>query len=118
MIETGTSAEAIGSRLRWAREQAGLSQGQAAERLGIHRPTVSQLEAGKRNVRADEIAVLATLYDVREDWIVRGADMNDVRSDPRFRIAARELARMKPEDLESILRLLSALKSRDEGHSD
>lgn len=114
MIESGTSAEAVGSRLRWAREQSGLSQGQVAERLGVHRPTISQLEAGRRHVRADEIAALARMYDVREEWIVRGIDMQDVRSDPRFTIAARELAKMKPEDLETILRLLSALKSRDE----
>lgn len=118
MIESGTSAEAVGSRLRWAREQAGLSQGQVAERIGVHRPTVSQLEAGKRNIRADEIASLAAMYDVREEWIVRGADVNDVRGDPRFTIAARELARLKTEDLETILRLLSALKSRDEGNGD
>lgn len=114
MIESGSTAEAIGSRLRWAREQAGLSQGQVASRLGVHRPTVSQLEAGTRNIRADEIAHLASMYDVREAWIVRGADANDVREDPRFQIAARELAKLKPGDLETILRLLSALKSRGE----
>lgn len=113
MIDTGTSPEAIGSRLRWAREQAGLSQGQVAERLGVHRPTISQLEAGKRHVRADEIASMSALYDVREEWIVRGADGADVRDDPRFTIAARELSKLRPEDLDSILRLLSALKGRD-----
>ena len=118
MMDSGTSAEAVGSRLRWAREQAGLSQGQVAGQLGVHRPTISQLEAGKRNVRADEIASLSRMYDVREEWIVSGTSTDDVRGDPRFAIAARELSKLKPEDLESILRLLSALKARDGGGSD
>ena len=118
MMDTGTSPEAVGSRLRWAREQAGLSQAQVAERLKVHRPTISQLEAGKRHVRADEIASLSTLYDVREDWIVRGSTTDEVRNDPRFAIAARELSKLKPDDLDTILRLLSALKSRDGGDGD
>ena len=45
----------IAGRLRLARETAGLSQGQAAKRLGLHRPTVSEIEAGRRRVTAEEV---------------------------------------------------------------
>ena len=36
----------VAERLRLAREQAGLSQGQVARLLGKHRPTISEIEAG------------------------------------------------------------------------
>jgi transcriptional regulator with XRE-family HTH domain len=108
-----SSPDSVGQRLRWAREQAGLSQGQVAKQFDLHRPTISQIEAGKRNVRPDEVAKFADLYDVREDWIISGVTSSDVTSDPRFKIAARELSKLKPEDLDVILSLLSALKSRD-----
>lgn len=107
-----TSPDAVGGRLRWARELAGLSQGQVAKLFGLHRPTISQIEAGKRNVRPDEIARFAVLYDVREDWIVSGSISTHIIEDPRFKIAARELSKLKAEDLDTILRLLTALKAR------
>ncbi len=117
MSSAQSAPEAVGERLRWAREQAGLSQGQVARQLDLHRPTVSQIEAGKRNVRPDEIVQFAELYDVREDWIVSGATSEDVTEDPRFKIAARELAKLRTEDLDAILTLLTALKSRQESSS-
>ena len=43
----------IAHRLRMAREMAGLSQGQVAKELGWHRPTVSEIEAGRRRVSAE-----------------------------------------------------------------
>lgn len=113
MSFAGPSPEAVGARLRWAREQAGLSQSQVAKLLNLHRPTISQIEAGKRNVRTAEIATLAELYDVRETWIVSGSSRSDVMDDPRIQIAARELAKLGQDDLDNIFRLLTALKARD-----
>ena len=49
------SKKEIASRLRWAREQAGLSQGQVAQRMGVHRPTISQIESAERNIRIEEL---------------------------------------------------------------
>ncbi|HUL51865.1 MAG TPA: helix-turn-helix transcriptional regulator, partial [Opitutaceae bacterium] len=65
---------AIGARLRLAREQAGLSQGQAAIKLNLHRPTVSEIEAGRRRVAADELATFARLYKVSLSWLVGSAE--------------------------------------------
>ena len=67
-----TNSAAIGERLRWAREQAGLTQTQIARLLNYHRPTISQIEAGQRVVRPDEIARFASLYGVEETWIIHG----------------------------------------------
>jgi transcriptional regulator with XRE-family HTH domain len=52
----------LGRRLREAREYLGLSQEQVADHLGIPRPSVSTIEAGKRRISFLELKRLATLY--------------------------------------------------------
>jgi transcriptional regulator with XRE-family HTH domain len=106
---------AIGARLRLAREQAGLSQGQVAAKLNLHRPTVSEIEAGRRRVAADELAMLAKLYKVSVSWLVRGADE---KRDPRrekAELAARTLVKLKEHDLNLVLNLLASLRQRKDG---
>ena len=49
----------IGARLRQARELAGLSQGQVAKLMSLHRPAVSEMEAGRRRVSAEELKQMA-----------------------------------------------------------
>jgi transcriptional regulator with XRE-family HTH domain len=104
----------IGARLRWAREQAGLSQGQVAKLLKVHRPTISQIESGERLVKADEVTQFADLYDVQDDWILRGDEVFGKLADPRVELAARELRKLTSEDLDTILRLVKALKTSRE----
>jgi len=98
------------SRLRWARENAGLSQGQAAKMLGFHRPTISQIEAGQRAVKVEELNKFAELYDVKEDWLLSG-DVS-FSKDPTIELAARELSKLKKDDLEKILKLIQAVRTR------
>lgn len=54
--------ENLAQRLRMARTNVGLSQDEVAAELGVARPTVSQIEAGKRSVSSIELARLAGLY--------------------------------------------------------
>lgn len=103
----------IGSRLRAARKQAGLSQGQVARMLGKHRPSISEAEAGNRRVPAEELAELSRLYGVSSAWLT-GEDRQDVVSDVRVELAARELAKFKPEDLDRLLQLLATLRTTEE----
>lgn len=56
------SWEALGARVRAAREAAGFSQEAAADVLGVSRPTVSQIEAGKTRIDSLTLRQLATLY--------------------------------------------------------
>jgi transcriptional regulator with XRE-family HTH domain len=72
--------EVIRSRLCAARRRAGLSQGEAARLLNMHRPTISEIEAGNRNVSAEELARFAELYDVGIEWIF-GVDADDGSAD-------------------------------------
>jgi transcriptional regulator with XRE-family HTH domain len=101
---------AIGLRLRAAREMAGLSQGQVARLLHLHRPTVTEVEAGRRRLPAEELADFARIYGVTTTWLTSAQAEDQDPLDARLELAARELQKLKPQDLERVLRLLSALR--------
>lgn len=101
----------IAERLKEARKLAGLSQGHVAKMLGLHRPSVSEMEAGNRRVSADELARLAEIYDVSVAWLLGEAPEILDAQDPRLELAARELSKLKPDDLERLLKLLAAMRS-------
>jgi transcriptional regulator with XRE-family HTH domain len=102
---------ALHERLRLAREHAGLSQGQVAKLLGKHRPTVSEIEAGRRRVSADELAIFARTYDVSLSWLT-GEPRTNAEFDDRVLLAARELAKLKSDDLDSIVRLIKSMRPK------
>lgn len=104
----------IASRLKEARKLAGLTQGQAAAKMNMHRPTISEIEAGNRNVTMAELTRFAETYDVDLAWLSgTGADELDPQ-DERLLLAFRELKKIKPEDLERLMRALAALKGSKE----
>lgn len=63
------------SRIKELREREGMNQQQLADRLGIPRPAVSQIESGARKVSADELVLLARIFHVSVDYLVGLADM-------------------------------------------
>ena len=108
----------IAERLKEARKLAGVSQGHVAKILGLHRPSISEIEAGNRRVSADELARLAEVYDVGVVWLLGEApDTLDAR-DPRLELAARELTKLKPDDLDRLLKLLAAMRSDSTPNAD
>jgi Zn-dependent peptidase ImmA (M78 family)/DNA-binding XRE family transcriptional regulator len=58
-------------RLRRAREDRGLSQDEAASRLGVARTTLVAIEAGERRLRAEELLALASIYEEPLDALLR-----------------------------------------------
>ncbi len=109
MSEVDPRRVALAERLRTAREMAGLSQGQVAKRLGLHRPSVSEMEAGRRRVSVEELAELADLYAVDLSWLAGGEATPDEHQ-ARVELAARELSKLREEDLDRVLKMLSALR--------
>ena len=101
----------IAERLKEARKLAGLSQGHVAKMLGLHRPSVSEIEAGNRRVSADELSRLAGIYDVNVAWLLGETPDTLDAQDPRLELAARELTKLKPDDLDRLLKLLAAMRS-------
>ena len=102
-----TPLEGLPRKLALAREQAGLTQAQVSRLMGMHRPTVSEIEAGRRRVTAQELKRFAEVYGVSVGWLT------EETADPaqeRVELAARELAKLKEEDLDRVLDLLTALR--------
>ena len=111
MSEHEERRKAIASRLRLSREMAGLTQGQVAKSLDWHRPTVSEIEAGRRRVSAEELATLAEMYGVNVPWIVGEKDEDSSLAADRVKLAARELSKLREEDLDRVLQLVQALRA-------
>ncbi len=103
----------IAARLREARKMAGVSQGQVAKLLDMHRPTISEIEAGNRRVSAEELSKFADVYDVTVSWLLAETAEQLETNDPRLQLAARELSKLKPDELDRLMRLLASMRSGD-----
>jgi transcriptional regulator with XRE-family HTH domain len=114
MSEERSKKTSIAARLALARRQAGLSQGQVAKMLKLHRPSISEMEAGRRNITGTEISQLADIYGVSADWLACTKTEDSDEMNDRVELAARELAKLRKGDLEKVLSLLSALKKAGE----
>ena len=71
--------------------------------LDWHRPTVSEVEAGRRRVSAEELIALAEIYGVNVAWIVGEEDEDSSLAADRVKLAARELSKLREEDLDRVL---------------
>jgi len=112
MNETEASRRTlIAERLKEARKLAGISQGHVAKILGLHRPSISEIETGNRRVSAHELARFAEIYDVSVAWLLGEAPETLDAQDPRLQLAARELTKLKPDDLDRLLKLLAAMRT-------
>ena len=111
MNEQEEKRKAIASRLRLSREMAGLTQGQVAKSLDWHRPTVSEIEAGRRRVSAEELTTFAEMYGVSVPWIVGEEDQESSEAADRVKLAARELSKLREEDLDRVLQLVQSLRA-------
>ena len=103
----------IATRLKLAREMAGLTQGQVASQLGWHRPTVSEREAVRRRVLAEELKTCSELYGVNVPWLIGEAEEDGISD--RAKLAARQLGKLSDEDLDRLLLLIRSLKPSDGG---
>lgn len=100
----------IAERIRRAREMAGLSQGQVAKLLNLHRPSITALEAGNRKVSAEEISKFSELYKVDPSWLLGDGEDQLSINDSRLQLAARELKKLKPDDLDTILQVIASIR--------
>jgi len=100
----------IVDRLRTAREHAGLSQGQVAKLLDMHRPTISEIEAGRRRLTAEELVRFSDLYGVGLDWLTGKASDRIDLADIRVAMVARDLNKLKEKDLERVLNFIASVQ--------
>ncbi len=98
----------IAERLKLARELSGLSQAQAATILNFSRPTISEIEQGRRNVSGTELIQFSDIYDVDVNWILSGAE--DEYANSKIQLAAREISKMTEDEVNKLFKLLSSMK--------
>lgn len=105
--------QAVGQRLRNARETLGLTQEDVAGALGIQRTSVIAIEAGKRNVSALELRRLGRLYRRDVSWILGEEPGPDVANDDGA--LYRATAELSAEDKEQVLRFAEFLAAKGQG---
>ena len=103
----------LADRLRASREQAGLSQSQVAKMLDYQRPTISEIEAGRRKVTAEELGKFADMYGVSTEWLL-GRNLPSDSVPPSLLLAARELGKLQKGDLDKVINFLRTVKNSDE----
>jgi transcriptional regulator with XRE-family HTH domain len=104
----------IAERLTFARKSAGLSQGQVAKMLNMHRPTISEIEAGRRKVTIEELINFSEIYKVSMNWLSGNETANGNLLKSEIEIAARQLENLKKEDLDKVIDLLTTLRASKE----
>lgn len=81
--------------------------------MSVHRPTISEIEAGRRRVHAEELIAFAKIYRVSVAWLI-AEDAPDDLLDAKVQLAARKLSKLRREDLKQVLDILSSLPSGEE----
>jgi len=57
----------LGEKVKFLREKNGLSQQDFANKIGVSRPTVSQIESGDRKLNPDELLSISRLFNISVD---------------------------------------------------
>ena len=69
----------VGERLKQLRRRSKMTQAKAAELLNISMPTYGRYERGDICISIDKLCVLADLYDVSLDYLLKGAAAKDAK---------------------------------------
>jgi transcriptional regulator with XRE-family HTH domain len=64
----------VGERVRALRTGRGLTQVRLAERAGISRPSLANVEAGRQNIGVRQLCSLAAALGVRVEELLTGTD--------------------------------------------
>ena len=68
----GPDAATFGDRVAAARENAGMSQGQLARRMGVKKSTLVGWEQDLSEPRANKLSMLSGLLNVSMSWLLTG----------------------------------------------
>ena len=98
----------LGKRLKDAREAIGLPQAAVADHLGIPRPSVSDIETGRRRVAFFELKQLAALY--RRPMSHFSEEESDANFDATTQALFRTASELSDDDRQQVLRFAQFLQ--------
>lgn len=117
MNDSNRIKSTIASRLATARKNAGLSQSQVAQLMEMHRPSISEIEAGRRKVSAEELYQFARIYKVDLNWLTGHKEPDSDKIGDELLLAARKLRNLRREDLQAVVDFISTVSSEPEKES-
>ena len=103
--------EAIGDRIRAAREAQGLTQKGLAEAVGVSPPTISMWESGEiRSLSAENLLRLAEKIHRPPEWIVYGRERKPPEQKPVTPALIATVEALGEEAQASLLSFLRVMK--------
>ena len=104
----------VGPLIADAREAAGLKQGEAAAKAGIHPTTISSIENGRQGASFDMLVKLAALYGVPVASFFPDHELPEKLSDADALIGDinRDMKHLTPEYLDTLKLISGAMRQR------
>ena len=105
------SKNAIGSRIRAARLERGLSQVELAKALNSHQTALSQIEVGKRGVSLNQILRICKALKISPEMILGEKERQDVAPQLRQSRVRRRIERIEtlpPAKHRALLQMIDA----------
>lgn len=68
--------ETFGERMKWAREQRGMSQPDLAHAMGVAPMTISKWERGAMDPGSTKLRTISALLGVSADWLLNGGPLS------------------------------------------
>ena len=99
--------EASGKRLKELRKQAGKTQEQVAEAVGLEPGTISRIERGAKGMSIDSLLMFSEIYGVSTDYILKVTMQTDENG--RFSDIEKKVPENKRMQLRQVLKLLIEL---------
>jgi len=106
-------AKRIGMRIKIARIKAGLKQKDLAEKVGLHRMSISAIESGRRGTTVAQLVEFAKVLGVPVSYFFTGAEDETGKTDDDTAELEKLLAVLMQRDAEAVANLRSVMESWD-----
>ncbi|WP_213698084.1 helix-turn-helix domain-containing protein [Acetomicrobium sp.] len=112
-IDSAELAKRIGTRIKIARIKAGLKQKDLAEKVGLHRMSISAIESGRRGTSMAQLVEFSRVLGVPVSYFFTGAENETGETDEYTAELEKLLAILMERDAEAVANLRSVMESWD-----
>jgi transcriptional regulator with XRE-family HTH domain len=104
-------------RLREARKQLDINQGEFAKRIGLTQTALSMIEMGKNKLTEKNIKHICTTFNIDEKWLKTG-DGNMFCSQSPYERELLEMLRQLPDNMQGLLLDMAKTLLRNQKNAD